>query len=165
MAEAGSVFETVAEHSVHADVREPAERQASDGFTVSRQPSAKEKDGWRFGVDNVVEDRSGSGVGEISCHAQIRDEQEASKSPPRLPGAPVGPDGGAENTGALQPQERSWPGLHEPVFHLVIFAEAETRLELTVFWERKESRSGTRRWRPRGWRGSQELLVENEECE
>src|SRR5208337_2816879 len=77
IAEPGRIFETVAEHPVEADMRDPDQRDRQDRRQPGKETEERERQRQRVSVRDVVGGRADPGVHEVAEHGEVRREKES----------------------------------------------------------------------------------------
>lgn len=124
MPKARPVLQPKAQHAIHADMSEPCEGDTRQPVIPPGPRDAQQQNPRRLGMHAVVQGRPHARVGQISRHAQVREQQPARKGPPRAARLPVRPHGRAQDARAFEAEQMARPGLDDAVFvHFFVLCE------------------------------------------
>ncbi len=106
--ESGRVFQSVPEHSIHADVREPDEDKRQLRRSIC-EPKNHEQQKWPgVSVDNVVGRRADFRIDEVTEHEQVRREKENGEEEPTAVELMITGARRKQNGGAFNMQKNFW---------------------------------------------------------
>lgn len=127
MPKARPVLQPKAQHAIHADVSEPREGDTRQSVVPPGPRNAQQQNPRRLGVHAVVQGGPDVRVGQISRHAQVREQKPAREGPPRAARLPVRPHGRAQDARAFEAEQMARPGLHDAVFvHSLFWGSGRT---------------------------------------
>ena len=100
--EGGGVFETIAEHSIHADVREPNQDQGKLRQLAGEPEDGEEYQRGGIGMGEVVDGSADFWIDEIAEHEKVGREKEYGEEEPVGVELMVADAGREEGRGALE---------------------------------------------------------------
>src|SRR5689334_10918951 len=104
-AETGLIFQPITDRAIHADMGQPDDGERHHQGLTEGEAERRERGRQDGGVCRVVDDRAGSGAGQIGRQADVGKEEEQDKNPPGAAPERVNQHHAGEQGQPLQPQQ------------------------------------------------------------